>query len=199
MNKLTKEFYRTPATELARQLLGKIFVRHAEDGIIASGRIVEVEAYVGLHDPASHAYRGKTPRNEVMFRTGGYLYVYFTYGMYHCCNIVAGEEGTAEAVLIRGLEPAEGIEWMSLNRFKTTDADGKSIRNLTNGPGKLCRALDITLKDNGTDLTEDRIYLLDAPEVEQHLVATSGRIGISRATELQWRFYLKGNPYVSRP
>ncbi|MDE3057558.1 MAG: DNA-3-methyladenine glycosylase, partial [Bacteroidota bacterium] len=115
MNKLPRSFYTRPALTVARELLGKILVRKI-GSVMLTGKIVEAEAYLGESDPASHAFRGKTERNSVMFRDGGYLYVYFTYGMHFCSNVVTGKEGIARAVLLRAVEPVEGIEAMKKNR-----------------------------------------------------------------------------------
>ncbi|MGE5365008.1 MAG: DNA-3-methyladenine glycosylase [Bacteroidota bacterium] len=196
--KLSREFYGRSSLEVAEELLGKYLVRRSGE-YAAAGKIVEVEAYCGASDPASHAYRGKTSRNEVMFRQGGYLYVYFIYGMYYCCNIVTGKEDIAEAVLIRGIEPVFGLPWLSANRFGRTDATHREIMNLTNGPGKICAAFDISMKDSGTDLCGDTIFLLDAPAPGKSQITVSGRIGITRAAELPWRFFIRDNPYVSGP
>lgn len=196
--KLSREFYIRSSIDVAEELLGKYLVRRSGE-YVAAGKIVEVEAYCGASDPASHAYRGKTTRNEVMFRHGGYLYVYFIYGMYYCCNIVTGDEDIAEAVLIRGIEPVSDLPWLSANRFGRTDVSRREIMNLTNGPGKICSAFDISLKDSGTDLCGDTIFLLDAPRPDKSQIAVSGRIGITRAADLPWRFFISDNPYVSGP
>lgn len=159
------------------------------------GRIVEVEAYAGEADPASHAYRGPSPRNETMFGRPGLLYVYRSYGIHWCANVVAGVDGVAEAVLLRAVEPVAGIEGMRLSR--------PGVRrevDLTNGPGKLCAALGITGADDGTDLCDpsSRVRLwrdgVGAPERPQ----VSTRIGISRAADRPWRFTVPDHSHVSR-
>jgi DNA-3-methyladenine glycosylase len=178
--------------------LGKIFVKEEESGEIYAGRIVEVEAYDGNVDEASHTFRGKTARNEVMFNKGGYLYVYFTYGAHFCANVVTGREGHGTGILIRGIEPIEGIENMSLNRFGKSEISEKEKKNLTNGPGKICKAFSIDKKLYGIDLTGDRVYLLNQPKINDEDLVIDKRIGISKSIDLPWRFYIKNNKYVSR-
>ena len=195
MKKLPRSFYTRSALLVAQDLLGKILVRKIEKTIL-SGKIVEVEAYLGVKDPASHAYRGKTKRNEVMFREGGNLYVYFTYGMHFCANIVTGEQDEGEAVLIRALEPVTGIEVMKRNRGFAKSAG--TTHTLTDGPAKLCQALGIERKDNGTDLLGTEIYLITGEPIPKSSVGASIRIGISHGKERKWRFYVKGNNWVSR-
>ncbi len=146
---LTKKFYSRPVLTVARDLLGKILVS-VEGKKLLSGRIVEVEAYDGKIDEAAHSFNGKTERNEVMFREGGYFYVYFTYGVHHCCNIVTGKKNHGTAVLIRAIEPVDGIEIMAMRRFGKKKITFKEIINLTNGPGKICQAFDFTRKNSGT-------------------------------------------------
>jgi DNA-3-methyladenine glycosylase len=172
---LPRSFYARPAAEVARALLGQILT-HGE----ASGRIVETEAYLGMTDPAAHAYRGVTPRTRVLFGPPGHAYVYLIYGMYDCLNIVAEPEGAAGCVLIRALEPRAGIA------------------RSTNGPGKLTRALGITLKHNGCDVTRGPITV-GAPEAPAAIeIGVSPRIGISKAADLPLRFFIQGNRFVSR-
>ena len=190
--KLSHTFYSLPTLEVARNILGKIFVRKIDNKILA-GHIVEVEAYHQDGDRASHSFRGMTARNEVMFREGGFLYVYFTYGMHFCMNIVTEEKNTGAAVLIRAIEPLAGIEIMRKNRGEKI-----SLHNLTNGPAKCCQAFSIARNENGTDLSGKTIYILDAPRIQDSSVGCSARIGIKESTELQWRFFIKGNAFVSR-
>jgi len=194
LKKLPRSFYARPALLVAKDLLGKILVRKIGKTIL-SGEIVEVEAYLGVKDPASHAYRGRTKRNEVMFREGGCLYVYFTYGMHFCANIVTGRQGTGEAVLIRALEPVTGIEVMKRKRGFPKSAG--ATPTLTNGPGKLCQALGIGRKENGIDLLGDEIYLIAGEPIPKSSIGTSGRVGISQGKEKKWRFFVKGNKWVS--
>jgi DNA-3-methyladenine glycosylase len=158
------------------------------------GRIVEVEAYAGIEDPASHAFRGETPRTAVMFGPAGHLYVYFTYGMHWCANVVCGEDGTASAVLIRAVAPVEGLEAMRTRRLAA-----RRDRDLTNGPAKVCQALGIDGEQNGADLVSgDRgVLLLDDGTPPPDEPAVSTRIGISVGTEHEWRWFVADDPYVS--
>jgi DNA-3-methyladenine glycosylase len=193
-----RSFYSRDATTVAKELLGQILVHQTEQGRV-SGRIVETEAYLGADDAAAHSYRGETPRTKVMFGEAGHAYVYFTYGMHYCFNVVAHEVGVGQAVLIRALEPLEGIEIMEANR-KQTD-----LRNLCSGPAKLVQALGITKKHNGHDLTEPPLWIeasKDTPWARSILdsnIVTTTRIGISQAADLPLRFYIAGNSFVSRP
>lgn len=196
--KLNRDFYKRELITVARELLGKILVKKRDNGSLLAGRIVEVEAYDGSIDEAAHTFRGKTPRNEVMFREGGYLYVYFTYGMYFCCNVVTGMENEGKAVLIRAIEPIEGTKEMALNRFQKDFFNDRELCNLTNGPGKLCMALGITKVYNGTDLSGDEIYLMDNNKIPEMNIVAARRIGITKSIDLPWRFYIKNNPFVSR-
>jgi len=159
------------------------------------GKIVEVEGYLGENDPASHAYRGKTKRNEVMFKEGGHLYVYFTYGMHFCCNVVTEEEGKGRAVLLRAVEPLEGIEVMKKNR--SFDSRRKDYWNLTNGPAKLCEAFEIQREMNGTDLIGETIFLTQGEKVPRSKIGASTRIGVKNGAEKKWRFFVRGNSFVS--
>ncbi len=194
---LTKRFYSRPVLTVARDLLGKMLVS-VEGKKLLSGRIVEVEAYDGKIDEAAHSFIGKTERNEVMFREGGYFYVYFTYGVHHCCNIVTGKKNHGTALLIRAIEPVDGIDIMAMRRFGKKKITNKEIINLTNGPGKICQAYDFTRKDSGTDLTGSEIFLLDQPRLNRNKIGISERIGITKSKELKWRFFEIGNPYLSR-
>ena len=183
--KLSREFYNRATLGVARELLGKYLV-FKKDGKVLSGKIVETEAYIGLGDKASHASRGKTKRNQVMFGPPGYAYIYFTYGMYHCLNFVTEKESFPAAVLIRALEPEEGIKIMQKNR-KT-----KNIQNLASGPGKVCMALGLDREMNGTDLCSDIFYAENRNEIKEKIVSTS-RVGINVAKNKKWRFYIKDN------
>lgn len=199
MKKLPHSFYSRSAPYVAKDLLGKILVRRIGQTTL-SGKIVEVEAYLGKKDPASHAYRGKTRRNEVMFGEGGHLYVYFTYGMHFCANVVTGKKDLGEAVLIRAIEPLDGIDLMKRNRGFTDVRHFQGVRylyTLTNGPAKLCEALGIKREDNGTDLHGDKIFLTEGKSPKS-IIGTSTRIGITRGKEKKWRFFLKGNEWVSK-
>lgn len=184
-------FLENPAAEAAPRLLGCIVEREI-DGKLLRGRIVETEAY-DQSDVASHSYRGMTPRTEVMFGKAGHLYVYFTYGMHYCCNIVTGKDGYGAAVLIRAVEPLEGEPVMSDLR------GGRDGHELTNGPAKFCQAFAIDQKLNGHDLRENpfKLIVADSPPHEDIIVTT--RIGISQGKDIPWRFYIKDSPYVSKP
>ena len=197
MKILFHSFYNRRTLTVAKDLLGKIFVRKIGKKTL-SGRIVEVEAY--LHnDPASHTFRGMTERNKVMFREGGYLYVYFTYGMHFCANVVTNKEGIGEAVLIRAVEPIEGIEVMKKNRFQ----DGRHLKDdghlytLTNGPAKFAQAFALRREQSGIDLLGKEIYLLESGPVPKSRIISTTRIGIRVGVKKRWRFYLKGNEWVS--
>ena len=178
------------APDAARRLLGCELRRTLEDGTVLRGRIVETEAY-DQQDPASHTFRGQTPRNSVMYGPAGILYVYLIYGMYYCCNVVTGPDGHGEAVLIRAVEPLEGEDVMQTHRR------GASGKNVTNGPGKVCLAFDITKQLNSHDLSQTPLELILHPEVTDGVVQTT-RIGLSSSDVTPWRFYLKRNPYVSK-
>jgi len=189
---LKRSFYARNSVKVAKNLLGKILVRELPEGRL-SGKIVEVEAYGGSDDPASHAYRGKTSRNEVMFGKPGLAYIYFTYGMHYCLNVKTEREGIPGAVLIRALEPLEGIEIMKRNRSI------EKLSELTNGPAKLTKAMKITKELNGWDLTKGKKLFICKPKVKEKFeIATTYRIGIKVGTEKPWRFYIKRNPFVSR-
>lgn len=183
--------------EIAIELLGKLFVRNTGNKTY-SGKIVEVEAYDGSVDEAAHTFRGKTKRNEVMFNNGGLLYVYFTYGMHFCCNVVTGKENEGKAILIRALEPVDGIDFMTLNRYGKSEINHKELINLTNGPAKICQAFEIARKENGTDLTGNEIFICDAPKLGKTNIGISTRIGIKKSVDLPWRYYIKDNPFVSK-
>lgn len=192
--KLSRKFYLRPTLQVVRDLLGKFLVRKINDRYII-GKIVEVEAY-RQNDPASHSFNGRTKRNDVMFWVGGHLYVYFTYGMHFCCNVVTGPEGRGEAILLRSVEPLEGIDVMMKKRkFPSTRKD---ILNLTNGPAKLCEAFGIKRCDNGTDLLSETVFISEGETILAEKIARSGRIGISNGKEKKWRFYIKGNQWVSK-
>lgn len=187
---LPRGFYLQDTREVARLLLGKWLV-HREDDWILTGVIVETEAYL-KDDPACHASRGITNRNAPMFGNPGHAYVYFTYGMYHCFNAVTAPEGIGEAVLVRAIQPVEGIEVMQ-ERRGTND-----VFNLASGPGKLCMALGLSLKQNGFDLAASPLTIVDTGERLQSEVIATTRVGISKAVEMPWRYYLAGNRFVSR-
>ena len=154
-------------------------------------RLTEVEAYDGGNDPGSHAHRGLTPRNEVMFGPAGHLYVYFTYGMHHCCNVVVGDEGTAAAVLLRAGEVVEGHELARSRRPRSTD------RDLARGPARLCSALAIDMQHNGVALSGGSLTLEPGPPWPGSSVAAGPRVGLRLAADRPWRFWVEGEPSVS--
>jgi len=172
-------------------LLGCILERELGDQKLRA-RIVETEAY-DQSDIASHSYKGETPRTKVMFGPAGYLYVYFTYGMHYCCNIVVGKKGEGAAVLIRAVEPLAGESLMSQNRSNKTRPD------ISNGPAKLCQALMIDKDLNGHSLKQPPLTLIRKQPVSKPQIIQTTRIGISRGKDVPWRFYIKDNPYVSAP
>lgn len=176
-------------------VLNKLLVRHGR-----VGRIVEVEAYRGAEDPASHAYRGPTRRNATMFGPPGHLYVYFSYGVHWCANAVCGEEGEAQAVLLRALAPVSGIDEMRTARTRPGVGAPPPDRHLTSGPGRLCQAFGIVGEDDGADLVRgDRgLRIFDDGTPPPEAPGVGARVGISRAAERPWRFWVPGNPNVSR-
>ena len=194
MNKLEREFYSKSSIQLAQGLIGKILV-HKINGQRISGRIVEVEAYMGIEDKAAHSYAGKrTKRTEVMYGIPGILYVFLIYGMYSCVNIVAGELNEPQAVLIRAIEPIDGLEKMSFNRYKKSyeKLSKKERLNITNGPGKLCIAMGIDKSSNGVDLCKDDFYI-ETDDYKAEIISCK-RIGIhyvEEAADFLWRFYIK--------
>jgi DNA-3-methyladenine glycosylase len=191
-----RSFYRRDPRAVAPELLGKLLVRTDESGLVRAGRIVEVEAYCGGEDPGSHAYRGETARNRTMFGPPGGLYVYFTYGMHWCGNVVCGEEGVGVAVLLRALAPVAGVEAMWAAR-----PAARRERDLCSGPAKLCQALGLDRAFDGADLvTGDRgVVVADdgTPPPPDPVQAT--RIGLSAGAEHPWRWYVPGDPNVSVP
>lgn len=174
---------------VARELLGKVLVRQVRGRRVA-GRIVETEAYRGPTDVASHAQRGPKSKAAPMFGEPGFAYVYFTYGMHYCMNCVTEPAGSGTAVLLRALEPLKGIETMRRQRGPRVDDV-----NLTNGPAKLCQALEIGRTENALDLTGNTLWLEDGPVPQR--IETSARVGINRGREHQWRFYNPDSQYVS--
>jgi DNA-3-methyladenine glycosylase len=191
MKALPRRFYTHNTLTVAEELLGKHLVRYTLGAEIV-GRIVEVEAYGGSDDPGSHACRGRTPRNQLMFRKGGFAYVYFVYGKHYCFNVVTEKHDVPGAVLIRALEPVKGIETMKKNR-RTSD-----VLNLTNGPAKLTEAMNITGKQNGLDLTKSKELFICKLEKERFEVVSTKRIGIKVGVDKPWRLYIKNNRFVSR-
>lgn len=185
---LPQSFYDVDPVTLSKELLGCELIFKSPEGI-CSGIIVETEAY-HQSDEASHSFKGKTKRNEVMFGPPGHAYIYFTYGMHHCFNIVAGAEGEAGAALIRALEPTQGIELMQPRR-KTTDP-----LNLCSGPAKLVQAMGLAPTWNGSPVFSDDLHVLGRKSVPN--IVESPRIGISTAKEKPWRFFITDNPYITK-
>lgn len=200
--KLDRSFYSRDTLILAKELLGKVIVHKTGEDIL-KGKIVETEAYLGVIDKAAHSYGGKkTKRVETMYGLPGTAYVYLIYGMYYCFNIVAKEEGVPEAVLIRAIEPIEGANGMALYRYGKNydELNNYQKNNLTNGPGKLSMALKIDKTLDKEDLCKDRLYLEEGQQDKFNIIETT-RIGIDYAEEAKdfpYRFYIEGNPYVSK-
>ncbi len=197
VTKLPREFYtRSNVVTVARDLLGKLLVVPARNGKRISGTIVEVEAYRGPHDRAAHSYGGRrTKRTETMYGSGGTAYVFFVYGMYNQFNVVTNVEDAPHAVLIRALEPVEGIDLMRKRRL------GQPDHNLTNGPAKLCIAMGIDRKLDSADLLGDRVWLEQGQTIPRSKIASGPRIGIDYAEEWvdkPWRFWIRDNSFVSR-
>jgi DNA-3-methyladenine glycosylase len=189
---LPRSFYARPTLDVARDLLGKTLWR-ASDARCSAGVIVETEAYISAIDPAAHGYRGKTSRNATMFGPPGHLYVYFTYGMHYCMNVVTETDGQAAAVLLRAVEPLHGIDLMRARRRPTIPD-----RDLCRGPARLCQAFAVDRTLDGADLTGPELWITETPGFSPDTpTATSPRIGITQAADWPWRFYLPGNRFVS--
>ena len=207
---LPRDFYAAETTCVAKALLGKILVRRLPRNAFLEGRIVEVEAYRGEDDPASHAYRGPSHRNAVMFQRVGLAYVYFIYGNHYCLNATARSESEmAGAVLIRALEPVKGIARMARNRdlLKKGSANGSAQNTrlshlIANGPGKLAQAMEITVKLNGLDMTNPRseLFIIERSEGDSQVcLESSSRMGVTLGRDKPWRFYVRGNEFLSKP
>ncbi len=197
MKRLPCKFYVQEDTlKIARDLLGKVLVVPDSEGNRVSGKIVETEAYMGPEDKAAHSHNNRrTKRTEVMFNKGGVAYVFFVYGMYFQFNVVVGKEDVPHAILIRGVEPIDGIEIMRERRGEMPD------KNLTSGPGKLCIALGIDKDINGLNLTGKKVWIEDGENVSKSEIVISERIGIDYAEEFAekpWRFCVKNSPFVSK-
>jgi DNA-3-methyladenine glycosylase len=196
---LPREFYDRDPRRVCRELLGKVLVRNERRKYLAA-RIVEVEAYLGKNDGASHSFIGRTARNAVLFGPPGYAYVYFIYGTHYCLNVSCLPDGVAGGILFRALEPLEGIEAMA--KARGTELNGaRDLRNLTSGPGRLAEAFEITReRDNGKDLTSKNSDLFIADDgYRVGRVLTTPRIGVTKAAERPWRYVIAGNPFVSGP
>lgn len=201
---LPRAFYQRDPVAVARDILGMELLYATPEGE-TGGYIVETEAYHGHRDAASHAYRGRTDRNAVMFGPCGHAYVYFTYGMHHCFNIVTGVQDEPAAVLVRAVHPSRGVELMRRRRGPLSRERGeRALRDLVNGPGKLCQAFGLTREHNGSDLTGMPLTIQAPreggpcsgnPDAAEIVITT--RIGIARDVQLPWRFYIKDDPFVS--
>lgn len=204
MEKLAREFYNRDSIIVAQGLLGKFLV-HEVGGQKLSAKIVEAEAYMGIEDKAAHSYGGRrTNRVEVMYGEPGFSYVFMIYGMYYCFNVVTREKGNPQAVLIRAVEPIEGLGQMAQNRFhkEFQQLTKSQIKALTNGPGKLCKALQIDKNQNGVDLCGNKLYIEDRKEEqnESFKIVADKRVGIDYAEEAKdylWRYYIEEHPCVS--
>lgn len=197
--RLGQEFYSKDTLTVSKQLLGKRIVRNL-NGILLSAMIVETEAYIGTIDAATHAYRGMTERNKIMWEQGGMLYVYQIYGLYYCMNVIAEPKGIPAGVLIRAVEPLDNLETMA--KLRKIDLTKSKIFALTSGPGKVCQALGITKLDYGTNLlTDDKITITEYRDIDDSQIAITPRINIDYAPEAAkypWRFFIKDNPFVSK-
>ena len=193
--RLPRSFYLRPALEVAPDLLGRVLV-HRAGGVRLAARILETEAYQGPDDRAAHSSRGRTRRTEPMFWRGGHIYIYLIYGMHHCFNVVAAEEGTSHAVLVRAGEPLDGIEVMQAN------APRCARRDLGRGPGRLARALGLTLEQNRLDLLDGPVRLEEGAPLGRREVVRAPRVGVDYAGEWAhkpWRFGWRDHPGLSRP
>lgn len=192
MKRLEKSFYLNDTITVSKNLLGKNLCHQTEKGLITA-KIVETEAYLSEDDPACHAYKKLTPRNANMFEEGGISYVYIIYGYYFCFNVVTGKKGKGEAVLIRAVEPVSGIDIMKEYR------DVAKEKDLTNGPGKLCLAMNINKSDNGLDLINgNKLYITDNETISDQDIVTTTRIGLTQGVDLPLRYYIRYNKYVSK-
>ena len=201
METLPREFFGKPGTAVAPGLLGCVLARETEAGLVAV-RLTEVEAYEGQSDPASHAYRGRTARNAVMFGPPGHAYVYFTYGMQFCVNLVCMPPGTSSAVLLRAGEVIAGEELAGSRRYGTPQAPGpggSAARDLARGPARLCQALGIDRSLDGADVCDPAspLRILAGQPGPGPGISRGPRVGISAAADRPWRFWLTGDPTVS--
>ncbi len=190
---MRRGFFRRDPRVVAPELLGRVLV-HDTDGTTRRGRIVEVEAYCGTEDPAAHTYRGRTERNAAMFEDGGSLYVYSSYGLHWCANVVCGRVGEGVAVLVRALAPLEGLDAMYADRGPAARRD----RDLCSGPGKLTQAMGIVGDHDGTDLLADGSLRIVDDGFDVGEVVQTTRVGITKAADEPWRWYVAGDPNVSR-
>ncbi|WP_040328658.1 DNA-3-methyladenine glycosylase [Clostridium ihumii] len=202
--KITKDFYARDARVVAKELLGKILVRKINN-IVLKGKIVETEAYIGKIDKASHAYGNRrTERTEPLYGEAGIAYVYFIYGLYHCFNVITNKKDEAEGVLIRAIEPLNEFDYLSQIRFhkKYNELTKLQIKSLTDGPSKLCMAMNITKINNYEDMTKSEDLYIESININENFeIVESKRIGIDYAEEARdflWRYYIKDNKYVSK-
>jgi DNA-3-methyladenine glycosylase len=193
---LPRSFYLRPTLTVARDLLGRVLARRTPEGVLLRGRIVEAEAYVGEEDKACHARAGRTPRTDVMYGPPGHAYVYLTYGMHHMLNVVTEAEGRPAVVLLRAVEPLEGLDWMARAR-----RNGAAPHQLASGPGKLCQAYGLDLGHNRTDLLGRDLWIEEGRRIPKAQIATSARIGCETAKEpwdlMPWRFYVADSRFVT--
>ena len=201
--KLERSFYERNTLIVARELLGCILAHITPEGV-TRGRIVETEAYMGPEDKGAHSYRGRhTPRMDPLYKTGGFAYIYQLHGYNYCINVVTQEEGIPQAVLIRALEPIEGLELMAQRRkIDISDSRKSKLKNLTNGPSKLCQAMNINTSLNGIDLCGNEVFIASQANLRSNEeIVAAPRIHIDYAEEYRdklWRFLLKGNTFVSK-
>lgn len=188
---MTQDYFLQNALDLAPSLLGKILIHEIAEGL-ASGMIVETEAY-SQEDAASHSYNGETARTKAMFGPGGHAYIYFTYGMHYCFNVVSGNAGHGQGVLIRALEPVDGLDLMKSRRAKD------EVKILCNGPAKLVQAMGITKNDYGKPLFNGNLRIEEYKDIRRGDIVQSPRIGISKERDKKWRFHIKNNDFVSKP
>ena len=200
---LERSFYERNTLIVAKELLGCILVHITPEGV-TKGRIVETEAYMGPEDKGAHSYRGRhTPRMDPLYKTGGFAYIYQLHGYNYCINVVTQKENTPQAVLIRALEPVEGLELMARRRkIDITDIKKSKLKNLTNGPSKLCQAMNINTSQNGIDLCGDEVFITNHAGLRSNEeIIAAPRIHIDYAEEYRdklWRFLLRGNIFVSK-
>jgi DNA-3-methyladenine glycosylase (3mg) len=200
--KLERSFYERNTLTVAKELLSCILVHITPEGI-TSGKIVETEAYMGPEDKGAHSYKGRhTPRMDPLYKTGGFAYIYQLHGYNYCINVVTRKEGIPQAVLIRAVEPVEGMELMAKRRkIDISDAKKSKVKNLTNGPSKLCQAMNINTSLNGIDLCGEEVFITNPAVRDSEKIIATPRIHIDYAEEYRdkpWRFLLQGNPFVSR-
>lgn len=200
--RLERAFFEAEPVHVAKELLGKLIVRN-DSGTTMVAKIVECEAYLGDGDKAAHFNDNKvTERTKVVYGHGGFAYIYLIYGMYNCFNIVTGKSGEAGAVLIRAAEPIDGIQCMHRNRFGSYELASRNLRNLTNGPGKLCMAMNIDRSFYGEDLVEsDELFIAHGEKIEKENIIEAKRVNIDYAQEAAdflYRFYIRDNKFVSK-